>query len=244
MICRILRVFLFAFVAAFAAAALAQDPGQVPQSAEYHRLSQELEKLSVKNAWSGVERTYVALVRTGVDPKFEDHLAGAHAARALGDVASLRDRLIAASKSRESREVLDWLWGIDQGYGRVFVACDAKNARLLTPESMPFNPDERLAVEYAMSRVAEQRVFDGYLPKGRYFFGEDVPVDVMPQVQSVRIDLRSSDSRSRADAEARTAPAPLSKAVLKRRVREEKAAKKEQEKALKRAREEAARSGS
>ena len=49
-----------------AAAAEPKDrkgPTEEVDQAEAIRLSQELEKLSKRNAWAGVERTYVALVK-------------------------------------------------------------------------------------------------------------------------------------------------------------------------------------
>ena len=57
---------------------------------------EDLERLVKKNAWAGVERTFVKCLATGVELDFEDWVAGAHAARALGDITSARERLMAA----------------------------------------------------------------------------------------------------------------------------------------------------
>lgn len=160
--------------------------------AEYIRLSQELEKLATRNAWPGVVRTYDALIATGVAPKFEDHLIGAHGARAIGDITSARQRLLLANELREEREVIDWLWEIDSTYGQVYLACDAGKGQLQA-EAMPFDPDQAHAVEFAAAKVLENGVFEGYLPQGKYFFA-NVEVKVQPRIQGTRIDLRTADS--------------------------------------------------
>ena len=67
-----------------------------PDRAEYNRLTQELELMAGKRAWSGAERVFQSLVDTGAAPSFEDWMRGAHAARALGDLTSVHARLLAA----------------------------------------------------------------------------------------------------------------------------------------------------
>jgi hypothetical protein len=176
--------------AAAADAAGELDPGQA--RAEYVRLQQELEKLASRNAWAGVERTYTALVATSVPPTFQDHLYGAHAARALGDVTSARQRLLAANTIKEDREVLDWLWEIDSNYGVVYLAADAGTAELAV-EAMPFEPDAASAVTFAQGRIAETGLFEGYLPQGNYTFGPHA-VKVQPRVQATRIDIRTGEA--------------------------------------------------
>ena len=185
---------LLGFVVALA---FAQDPAVAPPvdalsaaRAEYQRLAQEIEKLASRNAWAGVERTYLALVATGVAPSYADHLAGAHAARAVGDVASARQRLLAANLLQEDRTIQDWLWEIDSRYNKVFLACDP-GKRSLQPDEMPFDPNMQLAVTFAQAKIDAQGIFDGYLPQGRYTFGDSAVV-VEPRVQSVQMDFRTA----------------------------------------------------
>ncbi len=161
----------------------------LPDRAEYQRLSEEIEKLVTKNAWVGVENAYLALLATLVQPTAPDHLSGAHAARALGDVLSARTRLIAANALREDRAVLDWLFDIDSNYNRVYLACDP-NTRTLDAVAMPFDPNQKRAVEFAQAGIAASGLFDGFLPAGDYQFG-DMRIKVEPRVQSVSIDVRS-----------------------------------------------------
>lgn len=164
-----------------------------PDQAEYVRLQQEIERLAQRNAWAGVERTYDEMLATGIPLAFEDHLAGAHAARALGDVWGARQRLTAANAVREGdREILEWLWDIDSHYGRVSLSCNpGKHQVEMTAEAMPFNPDQRRAVEFAIAEVRDTCLFDGLLPQGNYRFGTyDVKVQ---KVQAVRLDLRNME---------------------------------------------------
>ena len=160
--------------------------------AEYIRLSQELEKLATRNAWPGVVRTYDLLIATRVQPKFEDHLIGAHGARAIGDITSARQRLLLANDLREEREVIDWLWEIDSTFGQVYLACDLGKGELKA-EAIPFDPDQAHAVEFAAAKVLEGGLFEGYLPAGTYYFA-DYEVKVQPRIQGTRIDLRTADS--------------------------------------------------
>jgi hypothetical protein len=191
------------------ASALASADEGVNQ-AEYNRLQQELEKLASRNAWAGVERTYNAMLATGARLGHDDHVSGAHSARALGDITAARNRLMAANEISEDREVLDWLWEIDASYGKVFVAADKGSKKIdLRCSNMPFNPDQRKAVEFAQALVIEGGVFDGYLPQGHYTFGNHhkpegiYQLDVVPRVQSVRIDTRRSGPGGMSDKDLR-----------------------------------------
>jgi hypothetical protein len=160
--------------------------------AEYMRLSQEVAKLAKRNLWAGVERNYRACVETGAPLSFEDHRAGAHAAAALGDVASAKERLRAAATLREDPEILNAMWEIDSEYGRVLFAGDLGDVSLMV-ESMPFNPTQAKAVQFAIAEVEEHGLFEGLLPKGRYTFAEKT-YEIQPRVSNIRVDLRSDES--------------------------------------------------
>jgi hypothetical protein len=161
------------------------------KEAEYIRISQEMEKLATRNAWPGVARMYDELVATGVPPSFEDLVIGAHAARALGDVASERDRLLVANGMKEDREILDWLWEIDSSYGSVFLGCDI-GKDTFSADVMPFEPDQAQSVMFAQQQITEKGVFQGYLPQGSYKFGQST-FTVQPRVQTVSIDHRTQE---------------------------------------------------
>jgi len=187
----------FLLVFAGGAAMGADEPSDVDVTkeaakAEYVRLTQEIEKLASRNAWAGVERTYLAILETGVAPSFSDHVAGAQSARVVGDTALTHRRLSAATELQEDSDVMDWLWEIDSNYGKVYLVCDLnpKNPMALTAGAMPFDPAMASSVRYAVAQVSEGCLFDGFLPKGSYTFG---PKDfsVVPRIQSVRLDFRN-----------------------------------------------------
>lgn len=157
--------------------------------AEYHRLQQELRKLAKRNAWAGVERTYIAMLETGVEPDFEDYRIGAWAAQSLGNIAETRARLKQASALKEDRELIDWLWAIDTQYGVVHFTGDPGKVELAAA-AMPFDPTKASAVRFAAAQVADTGAFEGMLPHGEYTFGQ-VPVVVGSSAR--RVDLRSDD---------------------------------------------------
>lgn len=161
------------------------------ERSEYNRLTQELELLAIKRAWTGAERTFRALLATGAQPSASDWLRGAHAARAVGDLLATRERLVAAKQVGAAPAALEWLAAIDDEYGRVQLACDPGSKIRLVPEAMPLDPDQRRAVEHAVRRIEESCSFDGLLPGGRYQFYTHA-FRVIPRVQTVWVDLRGA----------------------------------------------------
>jgi len=174
-----------------AATAVAQDdvPPPRPDQGEYARLTQELESLAERNAWAGAARIYPKLVATGVPPSYQDLLYGAHAARAVGDIGSVRERLLAAKEIKEEKEVIESLWALDEAFGSVDLKCDPDMGWALSSATKPFEPDQVRAIEFAIGQVATTCVFTGYLPAGSYTFcGRDF--DVRPGVSTVGMDMR------------------------------------------------------
>jgi hypothetical protein len=162
-----------------------------PDTAEYTRLSQELEVLTSKNAWAGVERTFQELLATGVEPSHLDWYRGAQSARVIGDTGEARARLEHAKGQGkgDERAIIDLMWDIDTRYGHVFLACDPGSYITLRAASMPFDPDLRRSIEFAEAKVRDECFFDGLLPAGDYTFF-DHTVQVVPKVMDARIDLR------------------------------------------------------
>ena len=161
------------------------------RQAEYRRLAEEMQKLAGRNAWAGVERFYAQLEATEVPIQFSELVTGAHSARAVGDTKLSRDRLNAANKLQEERDVIEWLWEIDEAYGAVTLFCDAewKTRPELAAAAMPFDPNQARSVQHAVKTIAEGCEFDGMLPGGKYTFGH-YDFEVKPKVESVRIDMR------------------------------------------------------
>ena len=168
-----------------------EPPVKTESSAEYVRLSHEMEKLATRNAWSGVERAFRRMEEHGAEPRFDDLVRGAHAAQALGDITSTRARLMKANAMVEDKEILNWLWDIDEHYGEVYLAGDLGKVELACSQ-MPFNPVQAKAVEFAVQQVQDTGIYAGYLPQGSYTFATR-SIEVQPRVQSVRMDLRTEE---------------------------------------------------
>ena len=169
-----------------------EEMTEAAKKAEYRRLSEELHKLATRNAWTGVERFYKQLEETGVPIQFDELITGAHSARAIGDTKLARTRLVTASKLKEQRDVIEWLWEIDEAYGTVYLACDPdrKKRPELGIKAMPFDPNQAKSVHFAQEQVSENCLFDGMLPGGKYTVGP-YNFQVKPKVESVSIDMRA-----------------------------------------------------
>ena len=155
--------------------------------AERTRISGEMDKLVQRQVWAGVERKFAELEALEVDLSVDDYLNGATAARELGDVQSTYLRLKAAARIKGSKEIVDWLWDIDNNYGHVeLVSVPARSAEL-TVATPPFDPNQRKALDAAVRMAKQDGVFDGMLPKGDYVFaGQKFSVE--PGI-SVRIEV-------------------------------------------------------
>lgn len=174
--------------------ALSASPAQAKDEtqAEHDRLSGEIDKLASRLVWSGVERKYRELERLGVEPGFDDLMHGATAARELGDVERCYQRLKGAAKLNSTKDVLNWLWEIDSNYGHVELLTVPSRAAELEVAEMPFDPNQRKAVEFAMAGTRQDGIFVGMLPKGVYTFatqgfqvepGLAVRIEVSPRVR-------------------------------------------------------------
>ncbi|MCB9744499.1 MAG: hypothetical protein H6741_19710 [Alphaproteobacteria bacterium] len=186
--------------------------------AEYRRLSDQLDGLVEKQIWVGAERTYQQLIATGVAPSFRDLIAGAHTARQLGEIGLTYERLVAAARLEEDREVVEWLWTLDQEYGRVVLIVEAEGSAPLSPSAMPFAPDARRCIEVAQQHLGEAGRFEGMLPVGSYTFGEQRftvssgPVAVEIRVAAVPSEGRRWGRRTEESTEAPITPAPVTPA--------------------------------
>jgi hypothetical protein len=183
-----LRSLFFAIAVVCAAPARADDVN----SAEHDRIADEMSKLAQRQIWPGVERKYQELLKLGTALNLQDHIHGAMAAREAGDVLAAYDRLKEAVKIKATREVVDWLWDIDNNYGLVeLVSVPARSAALDAGE-LPFDPNHRRAVEAAIEVARKDGVFIGMLPRGEYTFagqkfsvtpGLAVRIEVSPRMR-------------------------------------------------------------
>lgn len=156
------------FLAALLAASLAPGAARACDEAERLRLSDELSSLAQKNAWAGVERKYLELKRTKCELKYDQHSIGAESAKNLGKTFEIWERLQAATAIEAEPVVTAAIQAIEENYGRVEIRGDARHRAPLLRDEMPFAPDQRKSIEYAMSVMEGTGSFKGMLPVGTY----------------------------------------------------------------------------
>jgi len=145
------------------------------EEAERYRLQQELEKLAKRNAWPGVERTYVALTELGLPLTLADHLLGAQSAIQAGEMLDALTRLqIGLSEATPdddpnssyatAKALKD---GFDARYGAIQIMLGDCGPILFMP-SKPFAEQERQAYMRARDKLMKGESFTGLLPAGEY----------------------------------------------------------------------------
>lgn len=172
--------------------------GDDVSEAEHRRLSEDLKQLTSRQIWVGADRKFQELEKLGVEPTYEDLMNGAYAARSLGNMASVYDRLKRAAKLKGTREVVDWLYTIDANYGPVELTASPPRGVTLEPTETPFDPDQRLAVEKAVELVKKDGNFAGLLPRGDYAYagqhfhvepGIAVKLELAPRMKKTQGEL-------------------------------------------------------
>ncbi len=188
--------------------------------AEHQRLSGELDQLSERQLWTGVNRKFQELEKLGVELTYTDLLHGAQASRALGDMFAAYARLKRAAQVDGTKEVMDWMYAIDMNYGSVELIRNPKKGDVLAAESMPFDPDQRAAVEMAVVAVADGGAFSGLLPRGAYTFagqafsvqpGIGLRIEVSPKMkktQGIIVNVQATPTWGANVEPASSEPAP------------------------------------
>lgn len=160
--------------------------------AERARLSDEMNKLVQRQVWPGAERKFQELEELGLELTIDEYVAGATAARELGDVQAAYDRLKKAAQIKGTKEIVDWLWDIDNNYGHVELVTQPSRTAELTAATQPFDPNQRKAVDTAVRIAKQDGSFTGLLPKGPYAFagqeftvrpGLSVRIEVSPRMR-------------------------------------------------------------
>jgi len=154
-------------VVCFPTFAMAQDCDE----GERQRLANEARDLAKRNAWSGVERAYNNLLGTGCSLSFDDHELGAESAEKLGKTFEVYERLAVAREIDQRSKIVEEMESINQQFGRVRIKGDPRFRPELVRESMPFAPNQRKSIEYAVQVVANTGSFEGMLPRGEYQIG-------------------------------------------------------------------------
>ncbi len=162
--------------------------------AEHQRISEEIEHLSRRQLWGGVERHLQECLELGLEPSFEDLLHGANAARGLGNAQAVHDRLRQAARINPTKQIIDWLWNIDRSYGQVELSTVPQRSAQLSTDNMPFAPDQRAAVEFAIQQVQQNGYFKGLLPQGTY----TLLTETFTVVPGISLRLQVSSKRRQA----------------------------------------------
>ena len=160
--------------------------------AEYRRLSDELARAAKRNNWTAVDRLLQQLDDIGHPHTLAVLKIAAEANTVEGNVTGALGRLTTASMLDPDPVVTERLATLRATYGPVFLAADLPANYRLAPQSMPFEPERRAAVQFAVEQMREHGVYDGVLPHGTYVFA---PYGVTSGPGVFRIDVRG-DRRS------------------------------------------------
>ncbi len=137
---------------------------------EYVRLAGEVEVLAKRQAWVGVERAYVAAVRTGQPGSFTLHHDGAAASWARGDATATLIRLRRAHHLREDRHVVEWMYRIEHNFGEVELQLEP-GLQLTRLDGKAFDPEAVRVVDSARAQIEATGRFQGLIPMGTYTVG-------------------------------------------------------------------------
>lgn len=195
------RLGLLAALFVASAWGLPAQAGSPADEAERVRLSEDMKRLSRRNAWTGVEDAFQAmeaLTERGVEIPKEDYLLGAESARNVGDILASHERLVAARKIEASDDVTGRIEAIEASYQRVSLVVEAKykgEAELNITEQ-PFAADQRKAISFAKGKLATDMSFEGMLPFGDYTFGTKT-FSLKPDGGAVTVALTGADGEQR-----------------------------------------------
>jgi len=147
------------------AMALAATPAEV---AEGERLSDEVQNLAKKGAWTGVERAYTSLIALPVEAPAKVHVLAAEAALQGGDVGACLERWERAYRVDARPEYVASYEQVRDAHAEVYL--EGRGASLVVAQAA-WVPTAQAAVGFAAARIAEEGSFHGWLPAGRYLFG-------------------------------------------------------------------------
>ena len=174
------RILLACFLSALLCASSTNSVAYgktVEAKAELVRLQFEIDKLTRRNAWKGVERTYNAMLDLELELRPVDHMAGEYAARNRGDIniayARLQEAIPSGSNLENEaepnlREAILRKTSIETRYGLVKLEVQQGRIPALVRFEWPFARDERVCIETSRTTLGEERKYEGFLPIGKY----------------------------------------------------------------------------
>ncbi len=166
-------------------------------AAERDRILAEMQLLETRGVWKGVDRSYRELEQLLGREVFltaEAHLAGAEAARTLGDISALVTRLERAEAAGADARAA--LASVKTRFTRVYLVAPRKLGAKLECLRLPFELDARRAIEVAQASLATLGTHQGYLPVGDYHLG-GVPFRVESSDDIVSVTLERGARKGR-----------------------------------------------
>jgi len=170
----------------------AQPPEPEDAASAHDQITSEMRHLSRRNAWRGVERAFLDLQdleSQGAIPTLEDLSLAAQAARALGKVDQVYERLERMASLQPQAETFQWLNELEVSYGLVQLRNRSGAPAPLVAARMPMAPDQRAVIHAAMEQVEAESAYAGRLPWGIYTFGTEILM-VVPGEPLLKVELR------------------------------------------------------
>lgn len=165
--------------------------------AERDRILAEMRLLESRGVWKGVDRSYrdlEKLLERNVSLSPETHLAGAEAARTLGDISALVTRLERAQAAGAG--VGGDLASVRSRFTRVHLVAPRRLGAELECLRLPFELDARRAIEVAQASLATLGTHEGYLPLGDYRLG-GIPFRVESSDDIVSVTLERATRKGK-----------------------------------------------
>ena len=136
--------------------------------AEVLRLTEEMRKMAVRNAWKGVMRTFRKLEGVkGAELSADNYLLGAQAYATVGDTQNQKECLTKVlaldSSCIEAQQELD---SLATGYANLHITSKKKQPAKAELVTAPFHPGQRKSLEYMVAQVNETGNFHGMVPSG------------------------------------------------------------------------------
>lgn len=139
--------------------------------AEYQRISAELEKLSKRQIWEGVEKQFLKLEALAVSIEYEHYLLGAQSSQEMGNIYVALQRLKRARSIKKRKSTQDWIDNIEREYGLVNIEVSSRRKRKtanIIPANPPLDPVKIGAINFAQQKIVSEGIFYGMLPLGQY----------------------------------------------------------------------------
>jgi hypothetical protein len=166
-----------------------QDAQDAEVAAKVRQIRDEMNRFAGKNAWNGVDRKYQQVIALTPNVSLELHRLGAQAARMLGKTYEMYTRLENITQLESDTTVQQEISALESSYGRVRILGNIRWTVVLSRPSMPFLPDQKSSVKYAIDELANTGSFEGMIPVGKYLIGErEVVVEAGKEWQEVQVN--------------------------------------------------------